>query len=447
MFRRPDNGETGRLLACLGLFLLLLSPPAGAASLDARLVKSVTRGDSAKTLSLLKAGANPNSLNEWGVCVLLLAAGKTAGTHTAAEHQAIVDALYRSGAQLGRVFRAPWTQLARGAAEYLLSACARNAPEAGSCEGGVAIAARYGIIEQARLFLERGASPDESDDEGQTALVLAAAGNHSELAKLLLESGAKADTAVLRQSTRQAMATPLAFAAYHQNLEIAHRVISGGASSNLARQAIDFQRSRASATEVDRWRDAGAFLDRLAAGDSATTLATRSSTGGQSPQAEIHQTSRRSPIAEAPTLLRSRIPMDRRPVAAVVAVRNNSFPSETDRTMGEVVRGDIVKTGVFTVVERKNVDEILKEVQFQKTGLTESKNLAQLGRMLNATLVVTITAGKLGESFLLTITVTETSSGRVSYSDSQQFESLEMSTAASVILVNRLVQSEFVSAL
>jgi hypothetical protein len=59
------------------------------------------------------------------------------------------------------------------------------------------IAATNGRIESARLLIEKGANVNAKDDHGGTALMWAASGGHTEIARLLIEKGADIDFAII----------------------------------------------------------------------------------------------------------------------------------------------------------------------------------------------------------------------------------------------------------
>ncbi|GJP63541.1 hypothetical protein CLOP_g20606 [Closterium sp. NIES-67] len=84
--------------------------------------------------------------------------------------------------------------------------------------------ARYGDMEDVAAALDGGADAGVADDEGRTALHMAAANGHTEIAKLLLQRGAPVN-APNRQGN-----TPLHWAAVNGRDSMVHLLIAAGAN-------------------------------------------------------------------------------------------------------------------------------------------------------------------------------------------------------------------------
>lgn len=142
-------------------------------------------------------------------------------------------------------------------------------------------------------------------------------------------------------------------------------------------------------------------------------------------------------------LLRSTVPLEERPIAAVLSFSaKGKVEVDLAATVSDVVRSDLVQSGAFSVVERENVDKVLQELRFQMTGATDPSSAAQIGQMLNASRVLTGSVASLGGRMVVTISVVDVTSGKVIYSDNQQFSSPEQTKKVSVALVNRIVKSD-----
>ena len=71
-----------------------------------------------------------------------------------------------------------------------LGACGGGSDAAPELDGRLLEAARTGAADEVRSLLERGADVEARDQNGATALVAAAYGNHVEVARVLIEAGA-----------------------------------------------------------------------------------------------------------------------------------------------------------------------------------------------------------------------------------------------------------------
>jgi ankyrin len=148
---------------------------------------------------LLRAGANPNAVNELGVPPLLLAC-----TNGSAK---IVARLLAGGANPDGAVR--------------------------TGESALMTASRVGSVDTVRVLLAHQVNVNAVERvRGQTALMWAAAASHPEVVELLIRSGAD----VHARSTRGS--TPLLFAARAGDLASARALVAGGADVNEAEPVI-----------------------------------------------------------------------------------------------------------------------------------------------------------------------------------------------------------------
>lgn len=80
-------------------------------------------------------------------------------------------------------------------------------------------------------------------------------------------------------------------------------------------------------------------------------------------------------------------------------------------------RKAMIDAEIFSVVERKNMDKILAEQGFQQTGCTTEDCAVQMGKLLNAHMVITGSCGKLLSRFILTINIVDVETGKFIYSE------------------------------
>jgi ankyrin repeat protein len=115
-----------------------------------------------------------------------------------------------------------------GMAKQMLDAGA--AVEARDKEGNTALilAASRNRTEVVRLLLERGADVNAANEEGHTALTLAAFKGHDDAAALLLEHGADVNARAARARYTPG-ATALIYAAYSGESDLVTRLLEGGA--------------------------------------------------------------------------------------------------------------------------------------------------------------------------------------------------------------------------
>lgn len=79
--------------------------------------------------------------------------------------------------------------------------------------------------------------------------------------------------------------------------------------------------------------------------------------------------------------------------------------------VADMIRSDLVDAGVFTVVERGQMNEILKEQGFQMTGCTDSACAVQVGKLLSANKILVGETTKLGKSIVITVRIVDVEKG------------------------------------
>ena len=82
--------------------------------------------------------------------------------------------------------------------------------------------------------------------------------------------------------------------------------------------------------------------------------------------------------------------------------------SLTDR-----LRSEMVKTGRITVVERGQMEQILKEQDFSLTGCTSEECAVEVGQLLGVTRMLAGSIGKVGSTFSLDIRTIDVTTGEI----------------------------------
>lgn len=91
--------------------------------------------------------------------------------------------------------------------------------------------------------------------------------------------------------------------------------------------------------------------------------------------------------------------------------------SGTDAAVAtELVRQKFVAGGTFRVVERAEMDKILREQALQASGCTSTDCSVKLGKLLNVRVVAAGSFGKLGDTYFLTLRLVDVETGAILYS-------------------------------
>ncbi|MCK5521328.1 MAG: PEGA domain-containing protein, partial [Candidatus Marinimicrobia bacterium] len=91
--------------------------------------------------------------------------------------------------------------------------------------------------------------------------------------------------------------------------------------------------------------------------------------------------------------------------------------SLTDR-----IRTNLVGLRLFEVVDRGNMEAILKEQDFQLSGCTSSECVVEVGKLLGVRKILAGSVGKIGTFYTLELNITDVESGRIERSSSYEVE-------------------------
>ncbi len=108
----------------------------------------------------------------------------------------------------------------------------------------------------------------------------------------------------------------------------------------------------------------------------------------------------------------------------------------------EMIRSDIVDAGVFRVVERGQMNQILKEQGFQASGCTDQACAVQVGKLLSANKILVGEVTQVGKNILITVRIVDVEKGIAEYSAKEMAVSEELleeaSRKISTILAERI---------
>jgi len=77
---------------------------------------------------------------------------------------------------------------------------------------------------------------------------------------------------------------------------------------------------------------------------------------------------------------------------------------------------ELFNTGLVNIIEREQIDQILKEQNFSKSGaVDEAASIAKIGKLLNINQIVMGSIGKVGSNFLINLRVVDVQTAQVSH--------------------------------
>ena len=92
--------------------------------------------------------------------------------------------------------------------------------------------------------------------------------------------------------------------------------------------------------------------------------------------------------------------------------RGGVSPSECS-LLSDSIRQELFSTGRYRIVDRKNMDQILKEQGFQLSDCTSQECAVQVGKLLGVEKMVVGSIGKLGQKFMLNLQLLNVETGEI----------------------------------
>jgi hypothetical protein len=98
---------------------------------------------------------------------------------------------------------------------------------------------------------------------------------------------------------------------------------------------------------------------------------------------------------------------------AVLDFEAKNVTTESAEAIADLFRTELFNTGCFKVVERQRIQKIIEEQRFQSTGVTDTDQAAEIGRLLNVKKIMIGTVTLLGDIHILNTRIVDVQSGQV----------------------------------
>lgn len=93
--------------------------------------------------------------------------------------------------------------------------------------------------------------------------------------------------------------------------------------------------------------------------------------------------------------------------------------------VGEIFTSELVGNGRFDIVDRKNVESLLKEMDFQLSGCTDSSCAVEVGQILSLEYMVYGSVIRLGKVYSINVQMIDVATARIVNTGREQFRSME----------------------
>jgi len=96
---------------------------------------------------------------------------------------------------------------------------------------------------------------------------------------------------------------------------------------------------------------------------------------------------------------------------AVLEMDPIGLTEEEGRILTQRLTSEIINADIYSVVERTNIEKILKEQKFQHSGCTDSECAVEIGQLVNANYIVIGSASKFGATYTIDVRMIDVALG------------------------------------
>lgn len=128
-----------------------------------------------------------------------------------------------------------------------------------------------------------------------------------------------------------------------------------------------------------------------------------------------------------------------------VAILNIDAGTGATRVQSEVsmayLREAVVNSKVYTVIERTDIDVVMKEQAFQQSGCTDTECAVKIGQLLAAEKIIFGVLRKIDNKYVLEVRMVDVGKGQVDTAATARADSLEGLEKAANIIVEKFIRS------
>ena len=99
-------------------------------------------------------------------------------------------------------------------------------------------------------------------------------------------------------------------------------------------------------------------------------------------------------------------------VIAVIALEQKGLTKQDAEILTDRLTTKLISIGKYEVVERTNMDKILKEQKFQQSGCTDSECAVEIGQLLNTDFIVIGSVSKFGSTYAVDARLIDVAQGK-----------------------------------
>ena len=132
------------------------------------------------------------------------------------------------------------------------------------------------------------------------------------------------------------------------------------------------------------------------------------------------------------------IAADARPRVAILDFESIGSEEHLGKAVSEIMRTELIGTRQFRVVERSQINKVLSEQDFQKSGVINESTAVEIGKLLGADLIIIGSVVKIGNSYTINSRMIDIKTAEATLGENVTGNDLNLLTNMSRTLIDNL---------
>lgn len=115
-------------------------------------------------------------------------------------------------------------------------------------------------------------------------------------------------------------------------------------------------------------------------------------------------------------------PQQKMRIAIMDVIPSSGISQDVAISVSELIRTEMFNTGLFRVVEREQMDKIMKETELQTSGCTDTECAVKVGKMLSVDRMMVGKISKLGGKFIINARIINIERAEMEFADKATVE-------------------------
>ena len=124
---------------------------------------------------------------------------------------------------------------------------------------------------------------------------------------------------------------------------------------------------------------------------------------------------------------------------SIIDLQAKGVSKNNAMTVTDLIRSDLIDSGRFLVIERSQLDIVLKEQGLQQSGCTDNSCAVQLGELLSANKILLGKVNQLDSAVIITVRIVDIEKGLAEFSSSEKSRTMDGLDVTTRQFVDKLI--------